>query len=214
MIDHLRAIFVALHLIAITAVAFPAPVGMRRADLENPDVEAAIEAWRGVAGAVGVVVDPEAFREHLWVAGTGMLEARQSALSPLQPYYRYAGTKQSWSMFGYLNHTPARLEIHVDHGTGWEPLFIARTTAHIWRARQFDQERIRGLVNAFSWRSARGRMRKLADWVALQAAADFPEAKRIRLRMSTRPLPDPEDLRASRALEHTKTYWPELRELQ
>ncbi|MDG1484544.1 MAG: hypothetical protein P8R54_33465 [Myxococcota bacterium] len=214
MLDHLRAIFVVLHLIAITAVAFPAPVGMRRADLDNPDVQAAIEAWRGVAGAAGLAVDAEAFREQLWVAGSQMLAARRSALAPLQPYYRYAGTSQGWAMFGYLNHTPARLEIHIDNGTGWEPLFIARTTAHTWRAHQFDQERVRGLVNAFSWRSSRRRMRALADWVAVQAAADFPAARRIRLQMHTRPLPDPQELRESRVLAHTKTYWPELRELK
>ncbi|MFT5685676.1 MAG: hypothetical protein ACI8RZ_006630 [Myxococcota bacterium] len=214
MTDHLRAIFVVLHLIAITAVAFPAPVGMRRSDLDNPDVKAAIEAWRGVAEAVGVQVNPETFEEKLWVAGTGLLTTRQSALAPLQPYYRYAGTRQSWSMFGYLNHTPARLEIHIDHGTGWAPLFIARTTAHTWRAHQFDQERIRGLVNAFSWRNGRGKLRKVADWVALLAATDFPEAKRIRLQMHARPLPDPADYRTSRELAHTKTYWPEIRELQ
>ena len=214
MLDHLRAILVLLHLVAITAVAFPAPVGMRRTDLENPDVKAAIEAWRGVAGTFGVEVDPDEFRETLWTAGNGMLDARRSALEPFAPYYRYAGTRQSWSMFGYLNHTPARLEIHIDHGTGWEPLFIARTTAHTWRAHQFDQERFRGLVNAFSWRQGRSKLRKVADWVAIRAAADFPEAERVRLRMHARPLPDPDVLQQTRTLEHTKTYWPEIRELK
>lgn len=203
-----------LHLIAITAVAFPAPVGMKRADLENPDVKAAIAAWGGVAEAAGLEADPETLEERLWVAGSGMLALRQRALTPFRPYYRYAGTQQSWSMFGYLNHTPARLEIHIDHGEGWQPLFIARTRAHTWRARQFDQERLRGLVNAFSWRQGRARLRKLADWAAVQAAADFPGAKRIRLQMHTRPLPDPEALRESRTLEHTKIYWPEIRELR
>ncbi len=214
MLDHLRAVVVVFHLIAITAVAFPAPVGMRRAVLDNPDVQAAIEAWRGVAGAAGVAVDAEAFREQLWVAGSKMLAVRSSALTPLQPYYRYAGTSQGWAMFGYLNHTPARLEIHVDSGIGWEPLFIARTTAHTWRARQLDQERVRGLVNAFSWRSSRQQMRALADWIAVQAVADFPAAKRIRVQMRTRPLPAPHELRVSRVLAHTKTYWPEIRELR
>ena len=214
MTDQLRAIFVAFHLIAITAVAFPAPVGMRRADLESPDVHAAIEAWRGLAGALGVAVDPDRFQEWLWEAGSGLLDARSAVLQPLQPYYRYSGTRQSWSMFGTLNHTPARLEIHIDHGEGWEPLFIARTRDHDWRAKQLDQERLRGLVNPFSWKRSRAKLRKVADWVAHQASADFPQARRIRLRMMTRPLPDPAALRAAGELSHTRAYWPEIRELK
>ena len=213
MTDQLRAIFVALHLIAITAVAFPAPVGMRRADLENPDVQSAIEAWRGVAGVFGIEVDPDALQERLWTSGNSLLATRKTALAPMQPYYQYAGTRQSWSMFGYLNHTPARIEIHIDHGAGWEPLYIARTSAHAWRGHQFDQERFRGLINAFSWKQRRSKLRQVADWVALQAAADFPEAQRVRIRMHARPLPDPAALQESGELTHTKTYWPEIREL-
>lgn len=213
MLDHLRALLITIHLIAITAVAFPAPVGMRRADLENPDVQAAIEAWRGVAGLLGVQVDPDEFREQLWTSGNRLLDTRQAALKPFAPYYRYTGTRQSWSMFGYLNHRPARIEIHIDHGEGWQPLYIARTSAHDWRARQLNQERFRGLINAFSWKRGRGKLRKVADWVAIQAAADFPQASRIRVQMRYRPLPAPEDLRAEGALAHGKAFWPELREL-
>ena len=214
MTDQLRAIFVAFHLIAITAVAFPAPVGMRRSDLESADVQAAIKAWQGLASALGVADEPDAFQEWLWLTGTGLLAARNDVLEPLQPYYRYSGTQQSWSMFGTINHTPARLEIHIDHGSGWEPLFIARTRDHDWRARQLDQERLRGLINPFSWRRDRTKLRKVADWVARLAADDFPQARRIRLRMVVRPLPDPAELRAAGELTHSRAYWPELRELK
>lgn len=214
MTDQLRAIFVAFHLIAITAAAFPAPVGMRRADLDSPDVHAAIEAWHVATSALGMSVEPDELREWLWEAGSGLLDARRAALQPLQPYYSYTGARQGWSMFGTLNHTPARLEIHIDHGAGWEPLFIARTRAHAWRAAQLDQERLRGLVNPFSWKRSRAKLRKVTDWVALQAATDFPQARRIRLRMVARPLPDPAELRATRTLPHTQAYWPEIRELK
>lgn len=214
MLKHLRALFVTFHLIAITAVAFPAPVGMRKSDLDNPDVKNAIEAWRGAAGVFGFDVDPDAFRDGLWEKGNTLLDGRKAALEPLQPYYRYTGTRQGWSMFGYLNHTPARVEIHIDHGEGWQPLYIARTTAHTWRSHQLDQERLRGLMNSFSWKRGRAKLRQITDWIALQAAEDFPQAQRIRVQMHARPLPDPATLRQQGELEHTKIYWPEIRELQ
>ena len=214
MLDHLRGLLVLLHLIAVTAVAFPAPAGMTRADIDNPDVQAAIAAWRGVAGAVGVAVEQEPLSEWLWTQGKAMLAIRRTALAPMQPYYRWCGTRQSWSMFGYLNHTPARLEVHIDWGEGWQPLHIARTREHDWRARQLEQERLRGLVNRFSWKHSRRRFRELADWLAARAHEDYPDALRLRVQMRRRPLPDPATLRAAGTLAHTTAYWPELRELQ
>src|SRR5262245_10146166 len=143
MIDHVRALLITLHLLVITVASLPAPRGMKRSNLEEPSIQAAIEPWYELATAVGMDFTPEEFREELYQLGMGLLHLRAAVLEPAQPYFRYCGARQGWAMFSHINHTPARLEIHVDRGQGWEPLYIARTDDYAWRRALFDQERFR-----------------------------------------------------------------------
>ena len=110
-------------------------------------------------------------------------------------------------MFSYINHEPARLEIHVDRGAGWEPLYVARTSEHAWRRDQFDQERFRALVNPFSWKEGRKRYQALGQWAAAQIAAEDPSVRRVRLLMRRRPLPSPRKLRERGELAYGAAFW-------
>lgn len=203
--DHLRAALVALHLLAITLPALPIPRGVSRADLDGPGLSLLHEATGRPEDALG-----DALHARL----QSLLAVRRAALAPLQPYYRLCGTGQSWSMFGVLNHTPARLEIDIDRGDGWEPLYHAHDPDHAWRRRLWTQERMRGFINDFSWRRHKPRLAQLADWLAQEIPEDVPGALRVRVQMRQRPLPDPAALRASGRLSHGRAYWVTERALR
>ena len=109
-----------------TIPALPVPRGVSRADLEGPGLSLLHEVTGQPEDELG---------DALYARLQALLSARKALLAPAQPYYRLLGTGQSWSMFGVLNHTPARLEIDVDRGAGWEPLYHAHEPAHAWRRR-------------------------------------------------------------------------------
>ncbi|MFT4979365.1 MAG: hypothetical protein ACI8S6_005275, partial [Myxococcota bacterium] len=142
-----------------------------------------------------------------------ILSTRRAALTPFNRYYRLCGTSQGWSMFGILNHTPARLEIDIDRGDGWQPLYHANDATADWRAGLWRQERMRAFVNNFSWRRSRTRYRQLVDWVAAEVTATEPSAQAIRVLLRPRPMPEPSELRAS-GLSHGEPYWVTERTLR
>ena len=58
--DHLRALFVVFHLVAITLMALPAPGGaMNRAAWADPTVQGEFAAWTSRINALGVAISQE-----------------------------------------------------------------------------------------------------------------------------------------------------------
>jgi len=212
--DQLRALLIGIHLVAVVAMAIPAPVEVNRVDVDDPQVIEGMTPLHETATTMGYRGDARTFRVALFGLGKAIIAVRTAALQPFVPYYKYAGTKQSWRMFGSVPTKPARVEIRIDHGDGEVvPLFYARHPEHRWRAQQFDQERFRAFMNDFSWRRDKRAWRFFGDWVARQAAVDFPEATRIHLRVRYRPVPRPDELRRVGHIADGETFWGASRDL-
>ncbi|MDG1479562.1 MAG: hypothetical protein P8R54_08220 [Myxococcota bacterium] len=184
---HLRALLVTAHIIAVFAVAFPSPTGgMNRSTWKNPTVQAEMAAW-----GARLSIPPDELEANLWTLAKTFMEGRKVVLAPFQPYYSHAGTHQAWHMFVAPHRNPARLHIDIDRGEDWETIYISRDPTLTWKAPLLDHNRARAALFRYSWRHYRGSFRKLGQWLASEAASDFPRADRMRLRWYRYQTPTP-----------------------
>ncbi len=208
--NHLRAILVLLHLLAICTLALPAPVGgINERSYKDPSLQATFGDYAKALQAVGLDISRKELQDRAWVVGKAMVDFHNAAKKPFMPYYQATGTWQGWRMFGYVSRKPARLEVYarMAENEDWQPIFIARSSEWDWRATQLDQERMRGLVNDHSWRRGKGRYLELSRWLARQAAADLPQAHALKVQMRSLPLPSPEQLREQGAVLPGDAFW-------
>ncbi len=192
-----RAVLVALHVVAITLLALPAPGGgMNRAAWKEPTVQGELAAWGARLG-----VAPAALEERLWTFAVAYMDARSAVIDPITPYYRLAGTWQSWRMFVAPHRHPSRLVVEIDHGrgAGFEPLYLRGDPAASWRRHQLDHDRMRAQVFRLSWPGYEGTYARFAGWLAREAARDFPEARSLRVQFFKYRTLDPAEARAGEA---------------
>jgi len=205
--DQLRAVLITLHILAISLLAIPAPVGLSHAAMQEAGVQESLATARTVAGALGWEVDQAEATALAHDLGSRYLDARHRVLTPVRPYAQYLGVKQGWRMFSQINPAPRRLEIDLFEGGIWRPIYVARDPELAWMADLMDHERMRGFTNAFSWGKQRPRFRRFSAWLASRAAADFPEATKLKTRMVTVHLVGPEALADHGSLPTGATSW-------
>ena len=206
--DHVRAILVAAHVVAVTLLALPSPGRVTEKTFRDPALQEVLADWRSVARGIGWELSKEE-SEAMGLAGSNaIMDLRHQVLRPFQPYFRYAGTRQSWRMFGYLNRFPARFRFEVyTPGVGWTTTYEARSPTATWRGGQLDAERFRAMINAYSWKRSRKGYDRFVDWLSCKAAADFPQATKSRASMLRMRLPSPEALRELGSVPVTGTFW-------
>jgi hypothetical protein len=192
-IAFLRATFIAMHLFAISVMAFPCPVGaVVDPDVwKTADIQEDVAAWSARLG-----VAPEALQEHIIAWATTYIDIDQCVQAPFEPYYKYCGTYQSWNMFGSAPRTATRLHIDVEENGVWRPVYIERDPEHAWLARWFDHCRFRPVLKRLGAGHYPATIPAFADWAARQAARDFPSATRVRVRFFEFRTPAPAEVRA------------------
>lgn len=194
---HVRAILVALHLFAVTFCALPSVgSGMNRKAWKQPTVQGEFAAWTGRFNAIGIDITKDELENFLWDFASKYEQRRDKIMAPFVPYFRYCGTWQSWKMFVAPHRYPARMEIEIDSGSGWEPVFVARSSEHTWLRSWMDHDRLRAATFRYGWEHFRGTRNELADWLAKLAARDFPEGKQLRLSFVRYKTRSPEEVRA------------------
>lgn len=168
---------------AVVLGALPAPSGgMSRAAWRDPTVQGEFEAWRGRLAALGWSMDAEEFEAGLWRLGTELMRVRGVALRPFKPYYRLAGTTQSWRMFVAPHRYPARLFIDAREDGVWFNIFEEGAPGPDWREGQLEQDRFRSALFRYSWPSYSRSYGQFARWVAQEVGEDYPAADAVRLR--------------------------------
>ncbi len=194
--SHLKALLIALHLLAITLQAMPAPVGaMRKAEWKNPTVQDELSLWTARLNGWGIPWTQQEFEDHAWRIARNWLRVRRVVLSPFGPYYRYCGTQQSWRMFVAPHRYPSRLHVDIQTESEWLPVYVGRDDELDWHAQWFDHDRMRSVVFRFGWKSYRASYRQFVDFMAGLAAVEFPEASHIRVRLHRARTPSPEEVR-------------------
>jgi hypothetical protein len=199
LVPHLRAAFVAFHLVAIGLMALPAPEGgLNRSTWQDPTVKAELTAWhdRLVPGWT-----QERFEAELYRAASGVMKVRQVTLAPFRWYYDLCGTDQTWRMFVAPQTVPTRLEIDLQdvEGGAWHPIFVERSAEWNWRATQLGNERMRSAIFRYGWKHYQKPERQLGAWLAARAAVDFPTAHALRTRWYRYRTPSPKQVMAGSA---------------
>jgi hypothetical protein len=204
---HLLAAFVAFHLFAVTFCALPSVgSGMNRSAWAQPTVQGEFRAWTERFRAFGVEVTVAELEDFLWEFASGYEGVRDQIMRPLRPYFRYTGTWQSWKMFVAPHRYPGRLEIEIDDGGGWQPVYVARSVEHAWLARWFDHDRFRAATFRYAWKHFRGTRRQFADWVADRAAEAFPDARRVRVSFVRYRTRSPDEVRGGVPAAETREF--------
>jgi hypothetical protein len=195
---HLAVLLVGIHLVAITLQALPSPNGgLQRADWAQPTVQGELSAWAGRLQAVGVALTPSDLEEGLFSVAVKYARWHQAVIAPFQPYYRYAGTTQSWRMFVAPHRYPSRMQVRIYEGTTWQVVYEERHPTARWMGTALDHDRFRAAIFRYGWGQKYPRQfADLVAWLQVYAARDFPEATRLEVRFLGGKTPSPEEARA------------------
>lgn len=207
----LRLVFVVFHVVAITLVALPSAGGaMNRSAWQSETVQGEFRTWTARLQSLGVKITVPQLEDRLWTFAQRYEHGKHKVLEPLRPYYKYAGTGQSWRMFVAPHRFPGRLIIEIQQDDEWTPIYVARSDEHTWRRRPLDHDRMRSSVFRYAWKHFRHGRKRFTEWVAREVAHDFPEATRVRVSFLRYRTPTPAEARAGeppetrRELENTR----------
>ena len=210
--DYLRLLLVAVHIFAITVPAVPSPPGLLTPKkLQERGAKQAIRGLRAALSTVGVKRSDAEVGDAVMATANAIIRAREAGAKPFAPYYRYAGTRQSWRMFSRVADRPARLEVHVADGGGWTPLYVALHPEHRWAARTLESERFRSMINNFAGKTNHRTYLGLVRWIACQRLAEGHDGERLRVQLLRMVVPSPAALRAQGGLSLREPYWVEER---
>jgi hypothetical protein len=192
---HLRAGLVLLHIVAVVALAIPSlRAGLDRASWADPTVQDELRAW-----AARFDMEPADFEEKAWRFAQGWSRLHRMITAPFEPYRAYIGVRQPWVMFVAPQRHPARVEIELLEGGAWRTIYRERSSEHDWNRALFDHDRMRSAFFRFGWDRYASSYREFSEWVAKEAARDFPEATSVRVRMYRHRTPSPEEVKTGRA---------------
>jgi hypothetical protein len=100
-------------------------------------------------------------------------------------------------MFVAPHRYPARLHIEIKRPQqDWETISVFQHPLYTWKAELLEHDRFRSALFRYGWRSYGGARKLFNEWLARQAAMDFPEATQIRTRWYKYKTPSPEEVLA------------------
>lgn len=199
---HLRTALILLHLFAITVLAFPAPgSGLNRSAWNDPTVQEELGAWQDRLEGVGLHFDSaEDFQDWLYGFARGYQDGLNAVMKPFRPYYRYAGTQQSWRMFVAPHRHPAILHVDLREGGEWRTVYLENSPTFTWHAAQLDHDRTRSALFRYAWSNYRRHYNAFTGWLAVELAREFPDAEQARFRYWKYRTLTPEQARAGEEL--------------
>lgn len=190
---HVRAAFVAFHLLAITLDASPSPgAGMSRAAWKDPTVQAEFGRWAGILG-----MDSATLEAQLWDTATTFTETRRTVMTPFWPYLEATGTSQAWQMFVAPHRFPTRMQLQV-HRSGhdhddYQTIFEERSDVFTWRQARFNSERLRAAIFRWGWPNYQKAWQAACKVFARELMAEDAEIDVLRCRMFKQRSPSPEE---------------------
>ena len=186
---HLRATLILLHLVAITLMALPAPVGAdKTSHYQGPEAEAQLAQIVNALDRVGIEATGDDVVDLSLAVARPVMAARRAVLNPFRPYYTLAGTRQGYWMFSGTSLYQNRLHVEVRDRGEWRTLYLAGAPNARWRGATFNHELTRSLLFRYTERRYRKRWNAVADWIAEEAAMDHPTVDRVRVSLQHGPI--------------------------
>ena len=133
-----------------------------------------------------------------WLVSRARLKRTTDA--PFRPYAEWLGVRQSWRLFVAPQRYPVRVEVSIREGDTWTLVYQSRSDEHTWRAGQLNRYRLRRAMFQTSWERERAAFKTFCDWIADQAARDFPDAEEVMIRQLRYRTPAPAEARAGETI--------------
>jgi hypothetical protein len=210
----IRAVLVGYHALAVLLLSFPSPPAgnMQRSAWENPTVQNEFQLWSERLRGAGVNVTAAELDSELYAAAQRFLGVRTKVIAPFEPYATFAGARQNWQLFVAPQRYPIRIEISLREGGSWRTLYTSRSDEFTWRSSLFEHYRMRRVVLFTTWGDDRN-FKMLSDWIAAQAARDFPNATDVSIRKLRYRTPTPTEALEGKTAPEAKYVGRELRKL-
>ncbi|HSN99635.1 MAG TPA: hypothetical protein VLS89_15175 [Candidatus Nanopelagicales bacterium] len=210
-----RAVLVTYHVLAVVVLAFPTPGAvMQRSSWNNPTAQNEFRLWSERLRGVGVDLRQEQLEDWLWHFAHRYLEVRRTTDAPFRPYAEYAGVRQSWRLFVAPQRYPVRVEILVKEGNAFRLVYQSSSPEHRWFAEKLERYRMRRSMFQTAWEKERAAFMTFCDWIADQAARDFPDATEVMVRQLRYRTPAPAEARAGETILEPKYISREIRDLR
>ncbi len=210
----IRAVLVTYHVIGVAVLAFPSPPSnLSRGAWNNPTVQNEFRLFAERLSSVGIHKTTKELDADLYALAKSYLSVRDKVVAPFEPYSTYAGARQSWRMFVGPQRFPVRIEVSVREGGEWRKVYESRAPEGAWLHPIFEKYRMRRVVYATAWDNPR-HFKHLCDWIAIQAARDFPEATEVMIRHLRYRTPTPAEALAGQTTLESKYVAKETRKLR
>lgn len=198
--DHLRAILVLVHVVAVVGMSIPSPEGFSKADaLENKDIAGPLHVWEQSLSRIGI---PTTLTRGVALYTGRSLEIIEDKMErTFYPYAHYLGVRQSWRMFSSSPAKSWMLEIFIEDEGTWTLLYRPFDPQARWQATLWEDGRVRGMINALANTANQASYQSFVKTVAWRAAQDFPQATRLKVQRRTVYFPDPAELRRTGQLK-------------
>lgn len=212
----IRAVLVTYHVLALVVLSFPSPPsGMQRSAWDNPTVQNEFKLWAERLSGLGWQISPKELDATLWDLSKRYVAGREKVTAPFDAYVTYSGARQSWRMFTAPQRFPVRLEISVRQGAGaWRKVYESRSEELAWNTQIFEKYRMRRVVFSTAWDRDTRQFKMLCDWIAKQAARDFPAATEVQIRQLRYRTPTPEEALEGKTLLEGQYLAREVRKLE
>ncbi|EYF07982.1 hypothetical protein [Chondromyces apiculatus] len=213
----LRAVLVTFHVLTVFVLSFPSPGAvMQRSSWNNPTVQNEFRLWTQRVQDFGIDLTQKELEDHLWELATRYLAVRRETDAPFRPYAEYFGVRQSWRLFVAPQRYPVRVEVSIRSGEGdtWRLIYQSRSDEHTWRAGQLNRYRLRRAMFQTAWERERAAFMTFCDWIADQAAHDFPDATEVMVRQLRYRTPAPAEARAGETILEPTYLSREIRDLR
>lgn len=178
----------------LLCLLFVLPGGSRftsRAVWNSAHNQRQFDVWAKTLGSLGIPTTGPRLQSQLWSVAKKYSKSRDKLLRPLRWLPEQVGFGQSWRMFSNPQTTPSQLWVEVDTGKGFSPIYVSRSSEHIWRRPLFDHHRVRKLLGRIGRGGKDEAYVAFSARIAKHALADFPDAKRVRTRIFTWTTPSP-----------------------
>jgi hypothetical protein len=175
----LRAALIAFHVVAVVAVACPAPVrGASRKQWQRPSVQAELLAWHRRLAAVGVDASVDELADFGRETSRRWSAARTVAIKPFLIYLKSVGATQGWYMFTAPDRNPMRFGFYlVDEGGAREHVFTLGqgvSRPDLVDPGLLGEHRVRRALFQTAWAQRAGVFQDVCTWFGRHARQTRP----------------------------------------
>jgi hypothetical protein len=176
---HLRALLIALVLVANGIVALPFGPRVTKASLARPEARIEVDAWMGFASRLGL--SRQEFEQLLIRESDRLVDWDETLTAPFKSFMGWTKTGQSWGLFAVPDADPMRFTVLGVDESGEERVLYRRLDGeHAFLRGALDFRRVRGVYDCGgSRKTLPPRYQNLAKWVARQAFAAHPDLARV-----------------------------------